>query len=127
MPSADFLTIVEASAKLGKSPRTIHRWLEEGRRPGHKVEVDGHPRWVVDADKVRANDYATPEPPDAEAELLDLREEVIWLREQLQAKETRVQSEDAQIHELQALVLQLREQPRALPRPNEWYQFWRRT
>jgi excisionase family DNA binding protein len=132
MSNANFLTIVEASAKLGKSPRTIHRWVEEGRLPGHKVDVDGHLRWVVDIDKVRANDYAMPKPPDVQAELLDLTEEVAWLKEQLQAKDKRIHElrrllpQDAQIPELQAPVQQFQEQPRALPRPKKWYQFWRR-
>jgi excisionase family DNA binding protein len=117
MPNANFLTIVEASAKLGKSPRTIHRWLEEGRLPGHKVDVDGHGRWVVDIDNVKDDNTAMTEPADAQAELLDLREEVAWLREQLQAKDT-------QMHELRALLQQQRQSPELDKRP--WWAFWRR-
>jgi uncharacterized protein (UPF0248 family) len=127
MPNANFMTIVEASAKWGKSPRTIHRWLEEGRLPGHKVEVGGHDRWVVDIDKVKDNDMAKP--PDAQAELLDLREEVAWLRERLQAK-------DQETHELRVLLQQdaqipehrviLPQQQEMLPEPNKrpWWAFW---
>jgi excisionase family DNA binding protein len=120
MSNANFLTVVEASAKLGKSPRTIHRWLEEGRLPGHKVEVDGHPRWVVDIDKV--SDVAMTKPSNAQAELLDLREEVVWLREQLQAK-------DKRMHELDVLLKQQRQVPEEqLPEPSKrpWWAFWRR-
>jgi DNA-binding transcriptional MerR regulator len=154
VPNANFMTIVEASAKLDKSPRTIHRWIEEGRLPGHKVEVDGQYRWVVDIDKVKAKDYATPKPPDAQAELLDLREEVAWLREQLAEKERERVKEVEQLHQeskaqLDAKVEQLYQQwkaqldakdvqidrlhvllqrrpPIALTGPKRWWQFWRR-
>jgi hypothetical protein len=118
MPNANFMTIVEASAKLGKSPRTIHRWIGEGRLRGHKVEVDGYDRWVVDIDKIKDNDIAVTKPPDAQAEILDLREEVAWLKEQLQTK-------DVQIRELRLLLRKLHGQ---LPEPNRrpWWAFWRR-
>ena len=104
---------------MGKSPRTIHRWIEEGRLPGHKVEVDGQYRWVVDIDKVKAKDYATPKPTDAQAELLDLREEVAWLSEQLAAK-------DQQISELRVLLAWT--QPKQLEEAGKkrWWEFWKR-
>lgn len=145
MQNANFLTIVEASAKLDKSPRTIHRWLEEGRLPGHRVEVGGHERWVVDIDKVKDNDISKP--PDAQAELIDLTEEVAWLKEQLQAKDKQIhelhlqmkhlrreevaplkehiEAKDNQISELDAQLRQLK-QLLLKARKRHWWSFWRR-
>jgi excisionase family DNA binding protein len=38
----------EAAPRLGRSERTIRRWIREGRLPGQKVGRD----WVVDEDAV---------------------------------------------------------------------------
>lgn len=126
-PNADGMTITEASARLGRSPRTLHRWIDEGKVRAWKVQKDGHEVWLVDIAGVHDGDHdtTTPNAHDVHAEILELREEVAWLRDQLRVKDTQIADLNSRLHEANALVLA--GQQKQLQGPRRWWMFWRRT
>lgn len=126
-PDAQGVTITEASARLDRSPRTLHRWITEGKVKAWKVQRDGHEVWLIDIADVHDGDHATTTPGvhDVHAEILELREEVAWLRQQLTVKDKQIDDLNARLHEANALVLT--GQQKQLPGPRRWWMFWRRT
>lgn len=124
MPTADGMTITEASARLGKSPRTLHRWIDEGKVRAWKVQRDGHDVWLVDIGG--GNATTTPGAHDVNAEILELREDVAWLREQVKVKDSQIADLNARLHEANALILAGQQRQIEAPGQRRWWMFWRR-
>ena len=110
-------TINRAAEILGKSPRTILRWIQSKKIPAHKVDGE----WRVDVSGVMPSEQTSHDSVTSEmaAEILDLKEEITLLKSQLTEK-------DKQISELHVILA--RTQPKQLPEPGKrpWWQFWKR-
>ena len=109
------LSISRAADILGKSPKTILRWIQRGTLKAHKEEIAGHDEWRMDGIDTVQVDVLLHE---KDAEIARLVAEVNLLKSQIEAK-------DKQISELHVLLTQTQE---ALPEPGKtlWWQFWRR-
>lgn len=127
-PNVKGLTIDAAAAKLGKSAKTMRRWIAENKVKAWKVEDHGIERWYIDLDSGHPTglDTSTHNVHDVQtemaAEIRDLHEEIAMLREQLATK-------DKQISELHIIIA--RTQPKELEGPNHrrWWSalmFWKR-
>jgi len=114
-------TIARAAEILGKSPRTILRWIQSGKIPAHKAAGE----WRVDISGVMPSDVSDDVSSHASvmsemaAEILDLKDEILTLKAQLTEK-------DKQISELHVIIA--RAQPKQLSEPGKrpWWMFWRR-
>ena len=112
------LPLDKAAEALGKSPRTILRWIHSGKIPATKV--DG--QWQVNVSDFRlisrtSHDDIMDTVSEMAAEIVDLKEDITLLKSQLEQK-------DVQIHELHVLL----QQPKQLSEPGKkpWWAFWRR-
>jgi len=108
--------IARAAEILGKSPRTVLRWIQSGKVPAQKI--DG--QWYVDVSGVMPSERPAPADviSEKDAAISDLRKEVSLLRSQLAEK-------DRQIVELHTLLGRAQ---KALPNPTKkrWWVFWKR-
>jgi len=53
MPSSDYLTVKELAAKLGKSTRTIARWIKSGKIQGaHQATDEPNSPFLIDRQTV---------------------------------------------------------------------------
>lgn len=124
------MTIAEAAERLGKSLKTIHRWIDEGKIPAWKVMEGGQEVWRVIIDDVMDTDQGMSRSDvqgvhdvrdvltEKDKEIMDLKEEVATLKAQLRDR-------DAEIQALHAL---LQEQQKALPSgKRHGWEFWRRA
>ena len=109
--------IAKAAEILGKSQRTILRWIQSGKVPAQKVDGE----WRVDLTGIMPSEVTnhTEVMSERDSEIADLREEIDFLKSQVTEK-------DKQISELQVLLA--RQQPRQLEEPGHkrWWQFWKR-
>ena len=111
----------KAAEILGKSPRTILRWIHAGKIPATKVDGE----WQVDVDTVRTNDktrHGSDVMEELHSEIADLKDEILTLKAQLTEK-------DKQISELHVIIA--RTQPPQLEGPGHrrWWSsllFWKR-
>jgi len=110
-------TLNRAAEILGKSPRTILRWIQSQKIPAHKVDGE----WRVDVSGVMPSEMTSHDDVTSEmaTEIADLKEEITLLQSQLTEK-------DKQISELHVIIA--RTQPKQLEAPGQkrWWQFWRR-
>jgi excisionase family DNA binding protein len=113
------LTVIEASARLGMSPKTIHRWIQENKVRAWKVTEDGHEKWYVDLD----NGPFMSKSDDQDV-LLEKDTVIYSLKEEMATLRVLLREKDAQIRELHVLL----QQQGQLPEPNKrpWWAFWRR-
>ena len=117
------LTVIEASARLGMSPKTIYRWIRENKVKAWKITEGNHEKWYIDLENVLDNGLGKSKANEQDVlvekdtALYNLKEEIATLRVLLREK-------DAQIHELHVLL----QQQEQLPEPNRhpWWAFWRR-
>lgn len=134
--------VARAAEILGKSPRTVMRWIQSGKVPSKKI--DG--QWYVDISGVMPSEMSAPadigsendaEIADLRAEIADLRKEVPFLRSQLTVKDGEVSNltkgitslrsqlseKDRQIVELHTLLGRVQKAP---PNPGKkrWWKFW---
>ncbi len=117
------LSISKAADILGRSPKTILRWIQRGTLKAHKEEIAGHDEWRMDGiDTVRAAVHDNVQVDvllhEKDAEISRLVAEVDLLKSQIEAK-------DKQLSELHVVLTRNQE---ALPEPGKtpWWQFWRR-
>ena len=117
------LSISRAADILGKSPKTILRWIQRGTLKAHKEEIAGHDEWRMDGidtvqDAVHDNVQVDVLLHEKDAEIARLVAEMDLMKSQIEAK-------DRQISELHALLTRNK---KALPEPRKtpWWQFWRR-
>jgi excisionase family DNA binding protein len=109
--------IAKAAEILGKSQRTILRWIQSGKVPAQKVDGE----WRVDLTGIMPSEVTNHADvmSERDSEIADLREEIDFLKSQVTEK-------DKQISELQLLLA--RRQPRQLEEPGHkrWWQFWKK-
>ena len=117
------LSISKVADILGKSPKTILRWMQRGTLKAHKEEIAGHEEWRMDGidavqATVRDNVQVDVLLHEKDAEIARLLAEMDLMKSQIEAK-------DRQISELQVL---LSRNQKAFPEPRKaaWWQFWRR-
>jgi IS30 family transposase len=117
------LSISKAADILGKSPKTILRWIQRGTLKAHKEDIAGHDEWRMDGiDTVQAAVHDNVQVDvllhERDAEIARLVAVVDLLKSQIEAK-------DKQISELHVLLTRTQ---KALPEPGKtpWWQFWRR-
>jgi IS30 family transposase len=117
------LSISKVADILGKSPKTILRWMQRGTLKAHKEEIAGHEEWRMDGidavqATVRDNVQVDVLLHEKDAEIARLLAEMDLMKSQIEAK-------DRQISELQILLTR---HQKALPEPRKtpWWQFWRR-
>ena len=136
--------IARAAAILGKSPRTILRWIHSGKVPAKKVDGE----WRVDISGVMPSeltDKADVTPEMAE-EIASLKAEIDSLKSQLTTGDAQITEKVAEISDLKKEVTLLRFQvaekdrqivelhtllgrtQKALPHPRKkrWWMFWKR-
>lgn len=107
----------KAAEILGKSPRTVLRWIHSGKIPATKVDGE----WQVEVDTVRTNDK-TDVMSELQAEVEDLKAEIDLLKGQLETK-------DKQISELHVIIARTQPQLEG-PGHRRWWSsllFWRRS
>ena len=110
-------TLNRAAEILGKSPRTILRWIQSQKIPAHKVDGE----WRVDVSGVMPSEMTghAAVMSEKDEEINDLKDEITLLKSQLIEK-------DKQISELHVIIA--RTQPKQLEAPGQkrWWQFWKR-
>ena len=110
------LSISKVADILGKSPKTILRWIQRGTLKAHKEEIAGHEEWRMDGiDAVQATVHDNVQ---VDVLLHEKDAEMDLLKSQIEAK-------DRQISELHVLLTRTQ---KTLPEPRKapWWQFWRR-
>lgn len=133
--SPDSLDITEAAARLGLSTETVRKRLQRGKIKGHKA-ADGSWRVFLPPDRQpgqpqdNSPDSSPDSSPDRAAPLVAaLRDEVAFLRSQLQAR-------DEEIRRAHVLLQQAQQQSMALlaapqqpepPRPPWWRRLFGRN
>ena len=136
--------IARAAEILGKSPRTVLRWIQSGKVPAQKI--DG--QWYVDVSGVMPSERTAPADVASEkdAEISDLREEIADLREEVPLLRSQLTEKDEEVSDLRKGITLLRSQlsekdrqivelhtllgraQKALPNPGKkrWWMFWKR-
>jgi excisionase family DNA binding protein len=110
------LPLDKAAEILGKSPRTVLRWIHAGKIPATKVDGE----WQVDVSDVRPNGR-TDVTAEMAAEILDLKDEIAFLKSQVTEK-------DKQISELHVIIARTQPQLEG-PGHRRWWSslmFWKR-
>ena len=117
------LTVVEASARLGMSPKTIYRWIRENKVKAWRITEGNHEKWYIDLENVLDNGLVMSKA--SEQDVLIEKDTLLYnLREEMATLRVLLREKDAQIHELRVLL----QQQELLPEPNRhrWWAFWRR-
>jgi transposase len=112
---ASGLSISKAADILGKSPKTILRWIQRGTLKAHKEEIAGHDEWRMDGIDTVQVDVLLHE-KDAEIARLVAERDLL---------KSRIEAKDKQLSELHVALTWNQE---ALPELGKtpWWQFWRR-
>lgn len=143
MPTDKDQPIARAAAILGRSPRTILRWIHSGKVPAEKVDGE----WRVDISGVMPSELADKADVTSEMaeEIADLKAEIDLLKSQLTADDAQVTEKVAQVSDLKKEVTSLRFQvtekdrqivelhtllgraQKAHPNPGKkrWWMFWK--
>lgn len=117
------LTVIEASARLGMSPKTIYRWIRENKVKAWRITEGNHEKWFIDLENVLDSGLVMSKAN--EQDVLIEKDMVLYnLREEMATLRVLLREKDAQIHELR-VVLQQQEQL-AEPNRHPWWAFWRR-
>ena len=151
-PNVPGVPIDEAAAKLGRNPKTIRKWIAEGKLQAEKVKKDGRERWYVVLDNVpnnlqqirgqSAQDIEAEELAILQDEITDLKEqhreevgllnrkhdaEVAQLTEQLKAKDAEIEDLNRRLAAFEANAIRKDEtkQLEQIRREKRW-QFWKR-
>lgn len=118
--SLDGLDISDAAARLGLSTETVRKRLQRGKLKGYKT-ADGSWRVVLpgpDSPGQQPGQESTPSPDNSSALVDALRDEVAFLRSQLQAR-------DDEIRRAHILLQQAQQQATALlPARAPWWRRW---
>jgi len=126
------VSISKAAEILGRSPKTVLRWIRSGRLKAHKEEVDGREKWVVDGlvdqdigqDMTKTDVYANVLAAKDKT-IAVLEAEIITLKAELEATNERLREAHILIGQQEQKIKDLPE-IKPLPSPRKWWQFWRR-
>ena len=126
-PKQKGLSIEQATKLLGKSRKTILRWIQRGKLPAHKEEISGHEHWLVDLDGDQAIVHdVSGEPLPHDQAILSQQREIERLVAEVDLLRTQLEAKDKQIGELHILLHQTTQKALTAPQ-RHWWQFWQRT
>ncbi|MCC7352148.1 MAG: helix-turn-helix domain-containing protein [Anaerolineae bacterium] len=131
------VTVAEAARRFGKSPRTIRRWLAEGRLPvaetpvGKMVDLSGFARPGEERPAARTDGQKSPDVAALELQVARLQGEVAKLDALVQQatgeRDYLRQALTAALGTVEALhATPLLPAERATAEPHPWWRFWKR-
>lgn len=127
--SPDGVDIADAAARLGLSTETVRKRLQRGKLKGYKT-ADGSWRVVLPGldspgqQPGQRQDGGQDNSPDASAALVvALRDEVAFLRSQLQARDEEIRRAHILLQTAQQQATALLPAPGSAPRP-PWWRRW---
>lgn len=110
------VTIKEAVKHVGRSERTIRKWLADERLTAHRVEGDRRKTVFIDTDELLMAAADMTSPPTMKPRLQGSKGEVAAIRQHLEATEKRLETSERRFdkaeqegRELRAEVARLRE------------------
>jgi excisionase family DNA binding protein len=118
--------IDQAAKALGKSRKTILRWIQSGKLPAHKETVDGHEQWRVDVDGVQPIEQDVTKTNALKDLLAEKDRRIVDLLAEVSTLKTELVDINERLREAHILIGQQEGKLKALPSPRKWWQFWRR-
>jgi len=115
-----------AAEILGKSQKTILRWIQSGRIPARKVKVDGHEQWRVDVDNVEHNVRDSTKTDALKDLLAEKDRRIVDLLAEISTLKTELADINERLREAHILIGQQEGKLKALPGPRKWWKFWKR-
>jgi len=98
------LTIQQASRKIGKSEKTLRRWIQAGKLKADKHPVGGY---LIKREDLEAVTKHVTKEWRSEQEIADLRMRVVMLESMVEELQGAVRSQQYDIEDLQAQVKKL--------------------
>jgi excisionase family DNA binding protein len=118
--------IDQAAKTIGKSRKTILRWIQSGKIPAHKVQVDGHEQWRVDLDGVLPVEQVVTGTNALKDLLAEKDRRIVDLLAEISTLKTELADINERLREAHILIGQQEGKLKALPGPRKWWQFWKR-
>ena len=114
-----FVSVAQATTRLGIDAKTLHRWLAEAQLPLHSCPQDGRKKGVSDEDLQalarRHQRSLTPPPPEPPVPVAGagpaLPTALLALPERLDALQTQIAALQQQVTALTRLITQHRQEP----------------
>lgn len=122
------ISIEEAAARFAKSRRTILRWIQDGKIPAHKAQVDGHEQWRIDVDKVPHDVFDNTKIDVLKDVLAEKDRRIADLLAEIATLKAEIKDLNERLRESHILLQQQKvQQQQALPEPEKrrWWQFWK--
>lgn len=126
MTESKGLPIDRAAEILGKSRKTILRWIQSGKLPAHKETIDGHDQWRVDIDSVQPNEQDVARTAALKDLLAEKDSRIVDLLAEISTLKTELADINERLREAHILIGQQEGKLKALPPPRKWWQFWKR-
>lgn len=121
-PLDNSLDIVEAATRLGLSTETVRKRLQRGKLKGFKTPGGG---WRVVLPTPDSPDKQPGQSPDGSAALVAaLRDEVAFLRGQLQARDDEIRRAHVLLQQAQQQAVRLLDPPETPPERRPWWRRW---
>jgi excisionase family DNA binding protein len=114
-----------AAEILGKSQKTILRWIRSGKIPAQKVQVDGREQWRVDVDNVQPIEQDVTRTNALKDLLAEKDRRIVDLLAEISTLKTELADFNERLREAHILIGQQEGKLKALPGPRKWWQFWR--
>jgi hypothetical protein len=120
-----FVSVAQATTRLGIDAKTLHRWLAEAQLPLHSCPQDGRKKGVSDEDLQalarRHQRSLTPPPPEPPVPVAGqgpaLPTALLALPERLDALQTQIAALQQQVTDLTRLLQQHQQEPASLAAP----------
>jgi excisionase family DNA binding protein len=126
MTESKGLPIDQAAKILGKSRKTILRWIQSGKLPAHKEAVDGREQWRVDVDDVQPIEQDVTRTNALKDLLAEKDRRIVDLLAEISTLKTELADINERLREAPILIGQQEGKLKALPGPRKWWQFWKR-
>jgi excisionase family DNA binding protein len=114
-----------AAEILGKSQKTILRWIRSGKITAQKVQVDGREQWRVDLDDVQPIEQDVTRTNALKDLLAEKDKRIVDLLAEISTLKTELADINERLREAHILIGQQEGKLKALPGPRKWWQFWR--
>ncbi len=119
------VSIDQAAEILGKSRKTILRWIQSGKLPAHKEAVDGREQWRVDVDGVQPIEQDVTRTNALKDLLAEKDRRIVDLLAEISTLKTELADINERLREAHILIGQQEGKLKALPVPRKWWQFWK--
>jgi len=126
MPDPKGLPIDRAAEILGKSRKTVLRWIQSGKLPAHKEAVDGRKQWRVDVDDVQPIEQDVTKTSALKDLLAEKDRRIVDLLAEISTLKTELADINERLREAHILIGQQEGKLKALPPARKWWQFWMR-